>query len=216
MMRLVIACETRFYRDGLAQALERYDNVTVVGVGASGAEACELAVRLRPDAVLVDTTLNDGLDSVRRISDVVPTAKTIAIAIVEAAHDVLQWAEAGVAGYVDRSCSLNDLLQALEGALRGELRCSPRIAAHILGRVKLLAARGGALSDHDGPDGLTPREHEILRLLGMGLSNKRIAAQLGITLATAKNHVHNIFSKLNVHHRAEAIARMHSTESKRG
>ncbi len=131
----------------------------------------------------------------------------MALAVSEVESDVLAWAEAGVVGYVPREASLEDLVSTIEAVVRGELRCSPRIAATLFRRVTKLSA-----NRRHTPQGihLTPRELEILDLIDHGLSNKQIAGKLGIEVATVKNHVHNILEKLQVNRRGEAAARMRS------
>jgi two-component system, NarL family, nitrate/nitrite response regulator NarL len=127
------------------------------------------------------------------------------LAVDEVDRDVLAWAEAGIAGYVTRDGSVDDLIRAVRCAARHEIHCAPEIAAALLERVHVLAARGA----HDTPIGsLTTREHEIAELLEAGLSNKQIAAELQIELATVKNHVHSILAKLQVTRRIDAAAHM--------
>lgn len=207
IIRLVLASPTRFYRDGLAEAIARYSELHIVATASSGEEAGELAILHEANALLLDTAIVNGQDAVKRLHGRAPHIKVIVIAIVESAEDVLKWAEAGAAGYVDSSCTLNEMVDTVKCTIRGELRCSPRIAAEMLQRLSSLAAKAESVVESAARVGLTQREQEILRLIALGLSNKRIAVQLGITTATTKNHVHNILSKLNVHRRSEAAAR---------
>jgi DNA-binding NarL/FixJ family response regulator len=118
---------------------------------------------------------------------------------------LLEWAEAGVAGLVPREASFEDLLCTVGHAVRGEFRCSPRFAGRLLQR---LAQPRLAAHPPERLSSLTARETEIIRLIDQGLSNKAIAVELGIELATVKNHVHNLLEKLHVHRRAEAAARI--------
>jgi two-component system nitrate/nitrite response regulator NarL len=118
---------------------------------------------------------------------------------------VLGCAEAGVAGYVPREASLEDLVETIGCASRGELRCSPQLGVTLL---RQLALRAAGVDDAASRAPLTSREVEIVRLIEHGLSNKEIATRLGIQVATVKNHVHNLLEKLRIHRRAEAADRL--------
>jgi len=136
-----------------------------------------------------------------------PSVKVVAITLGETEAEVIQLAEAGVAGYVLPDGSLDDLIIAVESAVRGELYCPPRVAFTLLRRVGAIALGSAAAKQEEAGHpvhDLTGREREILRLVDQGMSNKQIARQLGIEVATAKNHVHNILRKLHVHRRIEA------------
>jgi DNA-binding NarL/FixJ family response regulator len=125
----------------------------------------------------------------------------VTLGVDDGDDDVLAWAEAGVSGYVARDASFEDLVETVRAVARGELRCSPRLAATLLRRVTALAG--------DAPHSatrLTQREREISSLLEAGLSNKEIAGRLYIELPTVKNHVHNILRKVGASRRGEAAA----------
>ena len=114
-------------------------------------------------------------------------------------------AEAGASGYVPRDGTVDDLETVVESVARGEIECSPRIAASLLRRVGALAAELRGPSPNSS---LTAREQEVAELLDQGLTNKEIAQQLSIAVPTVKNHVHRILDKLHVHRRTEAAARL--------
>jgi DNA-binding NarL/FixJ family response regulator len=199
MVTLVIVAALRFYRDGLAEVLPRRPGVRVVGVAAERDEARQLITTVLPDVVLLDAQLPGA-------RDLLPCDAHVVVIGVEGTEDeVVEWAEAGVVGYVTRDGSLDELVSAIEAAAAGELRCSPRIAACMQRRLSALALAVDvrAAAPHVQ---LTSREREIVQLIMRGYSNKGIARDLGIGAATAKNHVHNILSKLRVEHRAEAAA----------
>src|SRR5262245_26085623 len=176
-----------------------------VAATASGVDEAVRALREHePDVVLIDMAIPDNTWVVRALVAAVPGTRVVALAVPEVEREVLACAEAGVAGYVTRDGSLEDVVAAVESAARGELLCSPRMAATLFQRVATLALERSPESIESR---LTTRELEILDLIDQGLSNKEIARRLTIELSTVKNHVHNILEKLNVSRRSEAAAR---------
>ena len=131
--------------------------------------------------------------------------KVIVLAIDEQEDCVLPLVEAGAAGYVTHEASLAELFSVVRSAVRGEALCSPRIVASLARRLTQMADQRPVRAELGE---LTVRERQIARLLDEGLSNKEIAIQLCIEVATVKNHVHNILEKLHVHRRGEAAARL--------
>ena len=203
MLRLMIVAGIRFYREGLAQALGSRPGFDVVQA-CDGREALAIVSDRQLDTILLDMATPESLGIVRILHERARHVRIVALGVSEVEEDVMACAEAGVAGYVSREGSLADLLDAISRAACGELVCSPRIAGSLLRRVAALSA------DHEPRAAvarLTVRERQILRLLEQDLSNKEIAQQLGIEVATVKNHVHNLLDKLNVHGRREAVRR---------
>lgn len=205
VITVLVASDVRLYREGLAESLKRHPSLDVIGTALRPDDAVRKAAELGPSMVLVDHAMADSLRTVRLITEARPDVLVIVLGVLESDEQVIACAEAGAAGYVTREASLQELVGTIESAARGELRCSARIAATLLRQVTRGAARR-----HDTPERsrLTSRELEIVRLIEQGLSNKEIAARLGIQLATVKNHVHNLLDKLRVRHRTEAAARV--------
>jgi DNA-binding NarL/FixJ family response regulator len=139
-----------------------------------------------------------------------PDARVIALNVPDDEAIVIACAEAGISGYVTEDSTLSDLVSAIECASRGELHCSPRVAATLVRR--LASVSRGSLRVHVAD--LTAREREILELVAEGLSNKQIAARLHIGLATVKNHVHHILEKLQVQSRSAAAALLRGDASR--
>ena len=165
---VVVVVDVCLYREGLAQTLSQSPGISVLGTAAEPAAAGEMIAALRPDVVLLDLATDQEGALVRRISEVAPLARIVALGIREVEQEVLVCARAGMAGYVPRDGSIAELVSAIEGAARGELRCSPRIAASLFMRVAQLSAD----YERESAPPLTPREQEILRLIDQGLSNK--------------------------------------------
>ena len=203
MTAVFVVAEVRLYRDGIAQSLAREGGIEVVGTAASTAEALDRIGKVEPDTVLVDVSAAGGVNEVRDLVDAVPGTKVLALSISDGEQDVVDFAEAGVAGYVTRDAGLAELVAVLKGVEHGDVHCSPKMAGVLLRRVTTLAARPGGAPPEPK---LTSREREVVELIDDGLSNKEIARRLYIEVATVKNHVHNILEKLQVHRRADAAA----------
>lgn len=208
-IRVLIFSDIRIYREGLAKALHKDGCIAVIGAYAAVRDALEDANELAPDVVLLDVANLDALREVRRVNGGFSGAPIVALGVLKRDGDVIACAEAGIAGYVFRDASLGELVASVESAARGELRCSPTVAATILRRVATLAARQRTAPS--GASNVTRREREILELIELGLSNKQIAARLFIEIATVKNHIHNILEKLRVRTRSEAAATLRRT-----
>jgi DNA-binding NarL/FixJ family response regulator len=202
VIRVAVVAEVRLYRDGIAQALERDPRFEVVVVAGTSAEGIALIAERLPDVALVDLATRDGPALVRALLAEAPEVFVVTLGVDEDEDQLLPLAEAGMAGYVSREGSLDDLLATMESVSRGESLCSPRIAAALLRRVAALAG------EHRRPEPapLTAREQQVLALVEQGLSNKQIARALTIQVPTVKNHVHTILEKLQVSRRGEAAA----------
>ncbi len=164
----------------------------------ASAAALEILKRSRPDLAVVNA--HDGGACIRRMRHLSAAVKFVAVGLPKDEETVLRYAEAGMDAFATFDASLTDLLERLNQALRDEASVSPHLAASLLRRVADLSGRASSST------GLTARELEIVKLLRRGLSNKEIAGELGIGLATVKNHVHNILSKLGVRTRAAVVA----------
>ena len=197
-IRVFVVAGVRIHREALGRLLDGRESLRVAGSGpAADAEAL-------PDVVLVDTATVECPAAIRAARDAVPGAKVVALGVPESLDELLTFAEAGVSSYVTCEQSPDELVAAIESTARGEALCSPRFAAALLERVAALA------SEHEPAPAavrLTAREQEIIALIDDGLSNKQIARELCIELATVKNHVHHILEKLKVTRRADAAAR---------
>lgn len=201
--RVVVVAEVRLYREGLAANLAARPSLRVVGAVSNRDEALAISRAMRPNVVVIDTSTRDALQVVRAIRNQDPGIRVVAFAVEESEGDIVACAEAGVAGYLSSDGSVDDLVATIASCSRGELICSPRVAATLFQRVCSLAS-GGRGETNGSP--LTGRERQIVTLIEGGLSNKEIAQQLNIEVPTVKNHVHNILEKLKVSTRSEAAA----------
>ena len=207
-IRVYIVAPVRVHREAVRRLLHGRGALEVVGSGRDDASGVALARELRPDLVLIDTSTVVCLAAIRAFRVALPDVKIVALGVPETDQDVIDYAEAGVSAYATTEQSVEELVAAIEGAAHGEALCTPRAAAALLARLAALAAEREPRVVETAR--LTAREQEILRLIDQGLSNKEIAHELFIEVATVKNHVHHILGKLKVKTRSEAAAIMRS------
>jgi two-component system, NarL family, nitrate/nitrite response regulator NarL len=209
-IRLVIASPVHLIRDGLAATLCRRTDVTVVDV--IDLDPCSIAkiAAAQPDVVLVDLGQTPPAAAARAIKAVCLRARLVAFALEETDDHVFACAAAGFCGYVARDSGVDELHRALVDAVEGRMHCAPHIAAAMFARLARLKQE----FDPQAPlRALSSRESEILALVEQGRSNKEIARQLAISIATVKNHMHNILQKLQVGRRGQAVARLRGSNA---
>jgi two-component system, NarL family, nitrate/nitrite response regulator NarL len=198
---ILVVSQLRFLSEMLVELFGRTSPMRVCGTAATLDEALGSVQANAPAIVLLDTAFPGGAQTAERIIVAAPHAFLIALGLCEKDIDVIAWAEAGIAGYVPNTASVDDLISCIEGITYGEQVCSAKAAACLLRYVaRARHAPPGVLSGS-----LTHREREVLQLLGAGLSNKDIARRLAISVGTTKSHVHNLLGKLNLSRRVEVI-----------
>lgn len=201
--------EIRLMGSVIAAALEDEPDIQVVARVTSPDEALKVIQETEVDVALVSTRLPDGgaLRLTSAISDLAPSTKVLALGLSEEKKRVLRYVEAGAAGYILKDDSLDELIDTVRAVQEGKVFVSPEIAAAMIERLSDLAQMFSDVENSvtDASD-LTPREMEVLELIGEGLTNQQIAERLVIEIGTVKNHVHSILDKLNVSNRGEAAA----------
>jgi DNA-binding NarL/FixJ family response regulator len=206
MIDVLVVDQSRLIGSIMAAVLKDESDMQVIGSTASVDEALDILRSQACDVVLVSTNLPGGaaLELIRALqSDSSP--KVVVIGVVETEEVILQYVEAGAAGYVLRDDSEEDLVNKIRAVHTGEALVSPEIAAALMARIAELADMHPPLeSEMDRFSELTPREQEVLDLIGEDLSNQEIAERLVIEVGTVKNHVHNILRKLDVCSRRDA------------
>ncbi len=200
--------ESRLYRDAICSALAQVGGIAICDAAAPAGDVTAHGSPHRPDVALVDASVPDAVASVQTVRQVWPGVRVVVLAASEEEPDLVRFAEAGVNGFVLHQESLEQLAAVIYGVAHGEAPCPPRLAATLLQRLSALAAR---VPDAGAEADLTARELEIASLVAEGLPNKEIARRLHIELATVKNHVHSILSKLQVTRRAEVARRLRAT-----
>ncbi|NWG20532.1 MAG: response regulator transcription factor [Chloroflexi bacterium] len=195
-LHILIVEDQRIVREGLIALFEDEPDITIVGEAASGEEALERYRELRPDVVLMDLQLPgiDGAETTRRIRAADPNARILVLTTYVTDEFIFAALRAGAQGYLLKDASAAELTAAVQAVYAGQTRLSPEVAA------RLVAGVGGG-----GPEPLTPRELEVLMLVGRGYSNDMIAAELQIAPRTVKVHVQNILGKLGAANRTEAV-----------
>jgi DNA-binding NarL/FixJ family response regulator len=198
-IRVLIVDDHAVVREGLRTFLELQDGIEVVGEAGDGAEAVTEAGKLQPDVVLMDLVMPklDGLQAMRELRARGSRARVIVLTSFLEDERLLPAIKAGAAGYLLKNVQPQELARAVRVAAAGETLIDPAVA------TRLVSALG---DDHaeEHAERLTPREREVLALIGRGHANKRIAFELGIAEKTVKTHVSNVLSKLGVADRTQA------------
>jgi two-component system, NarL family, nitrate/nitrite response regulator NarL len=211
-VRLAIVSRCLLHREGLRSLLDAQPDVNVVGSAGTATDALSVLRTQRPDVALVDLADQRDIALADEIASQAPGTDIIGVAMSESEESVIAAAEAGLAAFVAQDSGIRDVVAVISGVQRGELPCSPRVAAILRRRLVSLARsrEPGAAQPR-----LTPREVDIMALVREGRSNQEIARRLCIEVSTVKNHLHKIFDKLDVHSRNEAVERLRASTTLR-
>jgi DNA-binding NarL/FixJ family response regulator len=205
-LRIVVADDHAVVRAGLGALLSAVDGYELVGEAATGPEAVRAAVTLHPDVLVMDIQMPgmSGIDATREIGRVAPGVAVLMLTMFEDDESVFAAMRAGALGYVLKGASPSDMIRAIAAVAAGEAIFGTGVARRALTYLTAPRADTSAFPE------LTPREREVLDLIATGLGNAAIAARLGLAANTVSNHISNIFGKLQVASRAEAIVRARS------
>jgi len=204
-IRVLIVDDHPFYREGVRTMLSVESGIEIAGELASGDEVVAQAANLQPDVILMDLKMPgiNGIEATRRILHTSPHIGVLVLTMFEADETVFAAMRAGARGYLLKDVGQEELVRAVKAVNRGEAIFSPAIAERL---ILYFAALKPAVANLAFPE-LTDREREILHLIAQGHSNSEIAERLLLRTKTVQNHVSNIFSKLQVADRAQAIVR---------
>jgi DNA-binding NarL/FixJ family response regulator len=210
VIRVLLADDQEMVRTGFRLILE-LAGAEVVGEAANGREAVELCRGLRPDVVLMDVRMPvmDGIEATRRIAAAAPATRTLILTTFDQDENVLRALEAGASGFLLKDAGRERLVAAVETVARGEALVAPQILERLLAHYVASPPVEARLPPE--LDELTERELEVLRLIGIGLSNDEIAARLYVSMATVKTHVRHVLAKLRLRDRVQAVVLAYET-----
>ncbi|MFD9504508.1 response regulator [Streptomyces sp. NPDC060035] len=202
--RVVVADDQAVVREGIVMLLGLLPGIEVVGSAKDGHEAVALVAEKAPDVVLMDLRMPrcDGVEATRRIRKEYPRTQVVVLTTFADDDSLFTALQAGARGYLTKDARGEEIVQAIEAVLSGEAGLSPKVQRRLLERVTAEAVRP---LPSELPDGLTPREAEVLVLIAGGLSNAEIARALHISRATVKTHINNLFAKTGARDRAQAV-----------
>ena len=193
MIRILCVDDHPILREGIAALVGKQPDMELVAEASNGLEAIELFRQNRPDVTLMDLQMPemDGIEATHAICREAPGSRIIVLTTYVGDIQIKRAIQAGARGYLLKGLLRKELIETIRAVHAGQKRMSPEVAAEI--------------AEHSSDDALTPRELDVLRLIGGGNANKEIAAQLSITEETVKGHVKNLLSKLNANDRTHAV-----------
>jgi DNA-binding NarL/FixJ family response regulator len=215
-IRVVVADDQTAVREGLVVLLDLLDDVEVVGAAADGEAAVRLVDEHGADVVLMDLRMPrlDGVAATRQIRTDHPATQVVVLTTYAEDGDILSALGAGALGYLTKDAGRAQIAQAIRAAAAGQAVLDPAVQQRLLAAASGGSAGSGSSvsgssvsgpSTGTAPDGLTPREVEVLRLIADGLSNREIASRLFLSEATVKSHINRLFAKTGVRDRAQAV-----------
>ena len=199
--RVLIADDQTLFRSGLARLLDGDDRVSVIGEAGDGNEAVQKVSTLKPDIVLMDLRMPnlDGIEATGKIVAEHPEVKVLILTTFEADNHVIQALKVGASGYILKDSQPDAIVSSILAVAAGERVMSGAVASRVLEMLT------GTTTPKEFYDGLTVRELEILKMLASGMANKQIAYKLTISEKTVRNHVSNIYEKLQIYDRSQAV-----------
>ena len=208
VIRVMLADDQRVVREGLGTLLGLLDGIELVATAADGEEAVALAATHDPDVVLMDLRMPrlDGIEAIKRLAARGERPRAIALTTYADDASVLGALRAGARGYLTKDAGADQIRAAVQAVARGEAALDPAVQHHVVAALSVPAEEAAP----ELPDGLTPREAEVLALIAAGLTNGEIADRLVVSAATVKTHVNHIFAKANVRDRAQAVVYAYS------
>ena len=201
---VIVVDDQDIVRDGLVTVLSLLDGIRVAGSARNGHEACELVDSTQPDVVLMDLRMPvmDGVAATTRIMTEHPDTGVLVLTTFDDDASIAAALRAGARGYLTKDASREDIAAAIRSVARGQATFDRQVSARLVSGLQQAApsdSAAPALSE------LTPREREVLTLIGEGLNNAEIADRLFVSTATVKTHINNLFSKLDLRDRAQAV-----------
>ncbi len=203
IIRVVVVDDQRLFTRGLSGLVDMVPGLEVVGVAHDGAQGVELCRKEEPDVVLMDISMPkmDGISATREIKDLLPQTAVIILTGHEEDEHVFEGIKAGAQGYLLKDSEPEDLARAIRTVYAGNTLIAPDLAQKMLNTFQAGGSGGSRLA----PPPLTGRELEVIRALAQGMSDRQIARSLGISEKTVRNHTSNIYRKLHIFDRTQAV-----------
>src|SRR5919201_6317284 len=200
-VRVVIADDQNLFRSGLVRLLEADPRIQIIGQAADGLDVVKKVGALKPDIVLMDLRMPnlDGIEATRKIVAEHPEVKVLILTTFEADNHVIQALKVGASGYILKDSQADAIVSSILAVAAGERVMSGPVASRVLEMLT------GTTTPKEFYDGLTVREIEILKMLASGMANKQIAYKLKISEKTVRNHVSNMYEKLQIYDRSQAV-----------
>lgn len=197
-IKVLIADDHPVIRFGLAASLRGEADIAVVGEAVDGVEATEKALNLKPDVVIMDIYMpkRNGLEAMTRIREGLPGVRVLILTVSDGDEELFQALRLGAEGYLLKSSSIGEIAAAVRRTAAGEAVLSPAMSARLVAEFR----------ERDNQPRLSEREKEVLRLVGMGLSNSQIASRLFLSESTVRTYMQRLLDKLHLKNRAEATA----------
>jgi NarL family two-component system response regulator LiaR len=203
-IRILLADDHAFVRQGTRELLEQQEDLEVVAEAENGRQAVQLALKERPDVVVMDFAMPElnGIEATRQIKAVAPNIAILVLTAYDSEQYVFAFLEAGAAGYLLKDVSVEELVKAIRAVHAGESMLHPAIARKVISHFSRAEEKQSSV---DLLEQLTEREIEVLRLAAKGMSNRDISRHLSISVRTVQTHLSNVFNKLGVGSRTEAV-----------
>ena len=203
-IRILLADDHAVVREGTKELLEREVDLAVVAEACDGREAVQLAIKERPDVVVMDFAMPhlNGIEATRQIKAIAPAIAVLVLTAYDSDQYIFGFLEAGAAGYLLKDVHVNQVISAIRAVHAGESVLHPTVARKVINRFVLPTEKR---EEAHSPDEVTERELEVLRVAAKGKSNREIGRELGISVRTVQTHLTNIFAKIGVGSRTEAV-----------
>lgn len=201
MIKVGIVEDKKNLREGFKMLINREDDMMCTCTCSMVSEAIEKLPRFTPDVVLMDIQLPDGtgIECTAKLKELMPELQVVVVTVYEDSVSIFQALQAGACGYLLKMSKPELIIEAIRNAREGGVPMTPEIARKVIGHFRTEAEKSSEL------ESLTPRESEVLQLIMHGLTNKEIAGRLGVSLASVKFHLQNVYEKLHVHSRTDAV-----------
>ena len=207
-VRVLLADDQRLVRESLGTMLGLLPGIELVASASDGEEAVALTDEHNPDVVLMDLRMPrlDGIEATRQLHERRPDVRVIALTTYADDESVLGALRAGARGYLTKDAGAEDIRTAIFTVAAGEATLDPAVQHHVVAALAGDAGEDDCVDASELPDGLTPREAEVLELIAEGLSNAEIAQRLFVSPTTVKSHINHLFAKAGLRDRAQAVA----------